>query len=246
MNRPIISLFGAAIRTQNWMYIYNNIGDNDVGFEIVFVGPIEPNFTLPDNFKYIKSNVKPTQCTEIASRYASGELLLNMFDDVDFRTPNPLDKLYNEYVAYDDEKLMLSCRYMMEGVDVSNECHRFYVSDPASPIMPVAGLISAKTYRSLGGIDRNFICAYCDLDIAMRLYAIGGRVLLSNVYLSEVTAMSLGLSRVVSLNGAHDRGLLDNLWVIGGKLQFARTAPFEPFSDDKILEESQGPKGEWD
>jgi hypothetical protein len=228
------------------MYIYNNIGANSISFEIVFVGPNEPDYTLPSNFKYIKSNVKPAQCTEIASRYASGELLLNMFDDVDFRTPSPLDKLYGEYMSYGDEKLMLSCRYMMEGVDVSNECHRFYVQDPTSPIMPVAGLVSAKMYRSLGGVDRNFICAYLDLDIAMRLYAIGGRVLLSNIYLSEVTAMSLGLSRVVSAYGAHDRGLLDNLWVVEGKLQFTRTKPFEPFSDERILEESQGPRGEWD
>jgi hypothetical protein len=246
MSQPIISLYGPANRPQYWMDLYRSIGDNDVSFEIIFVGPIEPNYLLPNNFKFIKSNVKPAQCCEAASRYATGKLLLNVVDDIEFRTSNPLDKLYAEYVTYNDEKLILSCRYMMDGVDVSNECHRFYATDPNSPIMPAVGLVSKRAYRELGGIDRNFLGLFSDLDIAMRLYAIGGRVLLSNsVYINEVTHPDLKTSLLASEVGVHDRLLLNSLWVASGNLSFVRTRPFEPFSNERILEESQGPKGRW-
>jgi hypothetical protein len=228
------------------MDLYRSIGTNNISFEIVFVGPNEPDYTLPDNFKYIKSNVKPSQCCEAASRYASGELLLNVVDDIEFRVEAPLDKLYGGYLLYNDEKLILSCRYMMDGVDVSNECHRFYATDPTSPIMPAVGLISKQIYCKLGGIDKSFLGLFSDLDIAMRLYAIGGRVLLSSsVYINEVTRIEIKTSLLASEVGVHDRLLLNSLWVTDGNFSFTRTRPFEPFSDERILEESQGPKGRW-
>jgi hypothetical protein len=37
--------------------------------------------------------------------------------------------------------------------------------------MPVSGLISKKIYTDIGGIDRNFLGVYWDLDMAMRIYA---------------------------------------------------------------------------
>jgi hypothetical protein len=223
---PIISLYGPAIRTQNWMNIYNILQDNEISFEIVFVGPNEPDYILPDNFKYIKADVKPSQCMEIAARNSTGELLLNVVDDLEFVTTNALDKLYNTYISYNESNLIVSCRYMMDGIDISNECHRFHATDPTSPIMPVSGLISKKLYSELGGIDRNFLALFSDLDIALRLYSIGGKVVLSDVYVNEVvnsvpygTKSSLLDSEV----GVHDRLILNRLWAIGNDNIFFQT-----------------------
>jgi hypothetical protein len=246
MNRPIVSLYGAAIRPQNWLHVYECARSN-ISFEIVFVGPKEPNYPLPDNFKYIKSNVKPVQCVEIASRNTSGEFIVSVADDIEFKTPDPLDRLYNEYISYNDEKLVLSSRYMMNGVDISNECHRYPTIDPDAPLITLAGLVPRKIYMDIGGADRNFILAFYDIDISMRLHVAGCTIRLSdNVYINENTSLSYGLSRVLSDYGKYDQKLLESLWMVNGKMQLNRARPLEPFSDEKILEESQGPKGEWD
>ena len=245
--QPIISLYGPAVRTEIWLDYYEGLACNSIPFEIVFVGPNKPDFVLPDNFHYIKSNVKPAQCLEIAARNALGEYLLNTVDDLLFTTKDALDKLYSEYLSYDDDKLILSCRYMMDGIDVSYECHRFHIQDPDSPIMPVSGLISKMLYRELGGVDKNFLALFSDLDIAMRLYAMGGSVVLSSVYVNEiVNSVPYGTksSLLDSEVGVHDRLLLNRLWQTAG-YQFVRNQPFEPFTDERILEESQGPKGRW-
>ena len=55
MTKPTVSILASASRPENWMVLYDSIGDNDVSFELVFVGPNAPNYRLPDNFKYIKS-----------------------------------------------------------------------------------------------------------------------------------------------------------------------------------------------
>ena len=63
-----ISLIGSAFRTNNWLKIYDSVKKNKIGFEIVYVGPNKPDFQLPDNFRFIQSDVKPVQCIEIAAR----------------------------------------------------------------------------------------------------------------------------------------------------------------------------------
>ena len=242
--KPDISLFGPSYRPENWMDLYRSIGDNDVSFEIIFVGPNEPDFKLPSNFKFIKSYTKPMQCFEIAARNTTADLIMNIADDVEFRTKRPLDRLYNIYKSYNNEKLILSCRYMLNGEDLSDDCHHFLAGDKSSPVLPLSGLISRKLYREIGGVDRNFIAIIGENDLAMRVHALGGEVLLSDVYLEETKRKSRG-SRLCAEFWNHDRGLLLNLWLVNGKVQLNRAKPVEPFSDFRILEVSQGPRGRW-
>jgi hypothetical protein len=222
--------------------LYNTLRDSSINFEIVFVGPNEPDFILPSNFKYIKSNVKPAQCVEIASRNTSGELIMQIADDVEFRVSDPLSRLYSVYMSCGDEKLILSCRYMRNGKRISVKCHRFHSTDPSTPMISVAGLMSNKLYKTVGGIDRNFIAVCGDVDVIMRIHGREGKVALSDVYVNE-NSITKGL---YSRYKAYDRRLLDSLWSVDGTGRFNRTRPFEPFSNERILEESQGPKGEWD
>lgn len=244
MGRPKISLFGTAHRPQNWLDLYRSIGDNGIEFEIIFVGPNTPKFQLPHNFKFIQSYTKPAQCSEIASRNTTADLIMNIADDVEFRTKAPLDLLYDKYKSHGNEKLILSCKYMLSGKDRSDMAHHFFYGNNDSPVMPLCGLMSKKLYRDTGGIDRNFIAVMWDLDIAMRVLVQGGNVLLSDVYVDEIKGKSGG-SNLCNEFWNHDRKYLEDLWSKDHKIHFDRARPVEPFSDTRILEESQGPRGRW-
>ncbi|MCM8797341.1 MAG: glycosyltransferase [Candidatus Omnitrophica bacterium] len=241
---PKIGIVSSARRPQNWMNLYKSICDNNVEFELVFVGPNPPDYTLPKNFRFIKSLVKPTQCLEIAFRNTAAELVMNIADDCEFKTPRPLDELYALYQSYNCERIIVSSRMMTDGRDQSQFAHRFFTNEPSNLIMPLCGLMSKRFYRQLGGIDRNFIAVMWDLDIALRVYASGGRVVLSNVYVNEDTGKSEGV-RLCNEFWRHDRTLLENLWTVNGKIHLERKKPVEPFSDMNILTISQGPRGRW-
>jgi len=103
----------------------------------VFVGPNGPGFPPPDNFVFVKSNVKPAQCWEIASRRATGDLLMPLADDLTFTTERPLDRLHNTYMQNEDNKVMVSCRYRPGGEARTRIDYRFFDGDSSSPPNPV-------------------------------------------------------------------------------------------------------------
>ena len=238
--KPMISLYGTAINIDMWQRFYASIGENKATFEVIFAGPNDPAFTLPDNFRHIKTNVKPTQCIEIAARQANADLIMQVPDDVVFTEEHPLDKLYEAYMHHNNTKLILSCRFVSNGKDMSRTMHRFFVNDSTSPIVALSGLMSRQLYTEIGGIDRNFIAVMFCIDIVMRIYALGGTVVLSDIHLNEYHTKGLYQEFY-----KYDRALLESLWSLNGKCHFNRTQPFEPFSDENILIESQGPKGRW-
>ena len=60
MSDIFFSLIASAIRSDRYEGIYNNLSlNNKVPFEIVFAGDKPPKKTMPDNFKYIYTKVKP-------------------------------------------------------------------------------------------------------------------------------------------------------------------------------------------
>ena len=176
--KPVISLFSSAVRPDLWMRLYKSLKKNDVPFEVIFVGDNPPKFKLPENCHFIYSETKPVQCVEIAARYATSEYIMPFADDCVF-SPHALDNLLRAFKELNDEKIILSCRYVLFGKDIAEESARYWVREPNSPIMPAAGLMTKKMWKELGGIDRSFMSMFWDLDLAMRMYEIGGRVLLS-------------------------------------------------------------------
>ena len=244
MTPPRISLIASATRPENWMGLYRSVGSNDVSFECVFAGPNEPGFPLPDNFVFIKTNVKPAQCWEIASRKARGDLLMPLADDLVFVTEHPLDKLHGTYEARNDDRVMVSCRFRPGGDPRTRIDHRFFHGDTNSPLLPLGALMCSRLWREIGGIDRRFIAACWDVDIYMRVFGLGGRVVFSDVYVDEDTARSRGSALMRDHRGS-DRVLLEQLWSAGGRVHFNRTLPVEPFPDKDILLRSQDPQGRW-
>ena len=239
---PKISIIAPAHRPQNWMDLYKSIGENDVEFELVFVGPNQPDYRLPNNFRFIRSLVKPAQCVEIALRNTTTDLVMNMADDCAFKGSRPLDRLYETYKNYNNDKIILSCRYTLNGEDQPEESQRF--DGMNSPVMPLCGLMSRNLLMSIGGIDKNFIAIMWDSDIAMRVHALGGDVILSDVFLEEDLGKSAG-SELCNEFWEHDRGLLLSLWTKNGKAHLRRAKPVESFDDLNILKASQGPRGRW-
>jgi len=242
--KPEVSLLSSAYRPQNWLAFYDSIGPSDVPFEFVFVGPNEPQFALPENFRFIRTDVKPTQCFEIAFRNSTAEHVMCVADDCEFVTSKPLEKLMKLYRSSNDPKCIVSCRYMMNGFDHSESAHHYFYGDKQSPVMPLSGLSSKKLIEKLGGIDRNFIAVMWDLDLAMRVHQDGGQVVLSDVYLNEDKNRSAG-SVLCAEFWNRDRSLLDELWTANGKVLHERKRRVEPFVDRGITNGSQGPRGRW-
>jgi len=244
MIKPDISIFASAHRPPNWLELYNSIGNNNITFELVFVGPNYPDFTLPDNFIFIKSNLKPTQCIDIAIRNTSSDLIMNIADDCFFETKRPLDKLYDGYKKLDNPNLLFSCRYSLNGeIQPVNE-HRFFIDDENSPIMPLAALMTKKLYFKIGGIDKNFLAIMWDLDLAMRVYKIGGEVILSEVVLREDKTKNMG-SLLCDEHWSHDRTLLEYLWTSNRTLTFDRKEEVKSFRKSTLYYWNQGPGGKW-
>jgi len=134
---------------------------------------------------------------------------------------------------------------MMDGQEQPVSSMHFFADDINSPVMPLCGLMSRNLFNIIGGIDRNFIAGMWDLDVAMRVHALGGDIVISDVFLNEDKGKSTAGSAICEEFWKHDRGLLEDLWVKNGKINFFRTKPVESFNDSNILKVSQGPRGRW-
>ena len=250
MTPPVISIFSAAARPENWMALYDNVADCDVTFEIVFVGPNAPVSPLPENCRYIKSNVKPVQAFEIGARHATGSLLMWTADDILFTSGRPLQNLYDVYVAQNDDKVIVSSEY--DRPVGWNHLGPEDVLGPdllKSPEMPLNGLMSTKTWSEIQGIDRRFIAVGWEYDLTLRVLAIGGSVVMSDVYVGdEIELWPFPRSRGGSLRreyGVADGKLLDDLWQTNGKYTLHRNMPMESFSDEGLIRRSEAPQGRW-
>jgi len=244
MTIPTISVICSASRPENWMGLYESIGENDVSIELVFVGPNRPTYDLPDNFRFIQSNVKPAQCWEIASRSAIGEYIVYVTDDLIYLTDRPMDKLYEIHKTSGNPNLVVSSMY-----NFPEGWNRFFSGDMDSPLVALCWMVPAKLWRELGGIDRRFVAVCWDIDMTMRVVASGGEILTSDVYIDEKIDMpNKPRSRGSTLYSDHlssDRALLDSLWSTNGKAHYDRTLTFEPLFDKNLISRSQEPQGRW-
>ena len=273
--RPLISIFASGIRTHRWDDLYNSLTKSSVPFELIIVGDKVPEFSLPKNFHYIYSKVKPAQCSEIAARYTTGELIMNIADDVLF-SDNALNEMCNLYEKNASEDLIVSNRLTRGKTIYGDEMYRFLATVPDSPLIPLMSLMSKKFWNSLGGIDRRFTALYWNLDISMRALEVGGKILFAdNALTEEVFEKYSIIDRIknrikikkIKTTGLYmeygisiDRPLLDSFWVSTEQedkkdiyavndenvsVLRRRKKPFLPFEDDFLLTISQGPSGRW-
>lgn len=268
MSKPLISIYIPSIRPENWMTMYKSLSKvNEVSFELVFVGPVIPDYSVPTGVVCIYTTVKPAQCAEIGRRACEGEFCIFAQDDMAF-SEHTLDRLYQKFMEINDDKVVVSCMPYLNGKPLEISRYRFWDSDRGSPLTPLCGLYKKSTIEMLGGIDKNFVCTEWDIDLVMRLYEIGGRTVhcegtAANEYVPK------GIERLCSYGQGVDRPTLHSLWVMtheeyaredkntfmvhyinpgripGGVIRKNRLKPVESFSHEDILTISQGPKGKW-
>jgi len=246
--KPIVSIVSSAYRPRNWMALYKSIGKNTtVDFEIIFVGPNAPDYELPRNFRFIKSMVKPCQCKVIAHRNAIGDFVMLMGDDTILRGKSPLDTLYKLFNDQDNEKMIVSCRYMLNGKLQPKHTHKWDKSlvETGAPYFPSSGIMKRKIYNEMGGTDKNFIGIMCDLELSMRIFNAGGGIIFSDIIIDEDRDdASEGGSLCVEFY-EHDMGYLKSLWIKDKKILSKRAKVFEPYQEKDLYTKSQGPRGRW-
>ena len=255
---PQISLFASAARPQFWPRLYKSLEGNKVSFELCFVGPKHSTFTLPSNFKWKLSFVKPSQCYQAASQMCSGELIGWMADDCNYNHPtqqcsNSLDLIWEAYQRLieerKDKKSILSQKTFEDYGPYNKvpwENHHFFYANKNTPRMAPLGFINREYFNKLGGYDRNFVCGQSENDIVMRVLEDGGRVIdipESKVYLAHRECHGLYNFRK---GYTGDRKFLESCWMVDGRtVSKKRLRPFEPFVSNDLLTVNQGNPGAW-
>ena len=192
---PKISLYASAARPQHWLKLYESIKFNKCAFEIVFVGPNEPEEKMPDVFRFIKSNTKPVQCAHIAALHSNGEFLFHCVDDLTFKNERALDSMLS---FYDDKKdsskeLILSPRLMRNGKPYEDNNYKLYPENEGCPVIPISIFIKRSLFIELGGYDLNFIASMADTDLSYRAKSIkSASIELVDLYVEESKEDSLG------------------------------------------------------
>ena len=236
---PFFSLIGASIHLDKWKLCYNSISNkNNIPFELIFVGPYTPNFKLPTNLRFIRSNVKPSQCVEIAARKAKGKYLFPIADDV-VLSSRFLNKLYEHIERIKDPLSFFSPIFKENYIKyIYNKKLKFIKECPK---VSCVSIYNAKKWREIGGIDRNFVATYWNYDIQFRLYKMGGNnIFIKNIICNELTynKNKKHLNRYAS----YDKRFLSTLWRNSQNKYFSkqRQLPFKPFFDKRIKKKSQG------
>ena len=234
-----VSVYGPSRRVNEWVGIYNMLSTPGVDLELVFAGPVVCDTPLPSNIKVITTQVKPAQAAEIARRACTGDYIMNIADDCIF-PKDILNTFISIYKNLPAEDVMLTALFGFRG-NYTVATHRLNCGDVQSPVVPVSGFLSMELSNRIGGIDKNFVALYWDLDLAMRLYQLGGRVQLETNILFYEDESKQANSSLFNTYGSSDRLYFNMLW--GDGKSHTRTLPVQEFDDKDILLYSQGNKG---
>jgi hypothetical protein len=235
----VVSIYGYSTKPQYWINFYDNIrGSNSTPFEIVFCGDAEFNFTLPDNFMYIYSKVKPVQCVEIARRACWGNLVFLVNDGCVFNK-HCIDSMVSTYLENSSNKYnMVSTQYFQSFL--TNDINERLLRLKDMSYYYINLLVKAETIEDMGGLDTRFISSVYDHDLAMRMSLMGG-----SLYYSPYSHIIQEYDREESLNKYKEYWEVDTSTIFSLWDQKTRIVPLETFKNKEILEKSQGSSGRW-
>ena len=242
--KPFISLVASACRPHLWEKLYESLTLDKVhvSCEFVFVGPVIPEFKLPLNFKFIKSNVKPAQCYEIAARHANGEYILFIVDDILF-SKRFLDIICKKIYEINDDKAIISPIYKKNMCKRDPRTLRIDKHDSKSPIVSLIPLFNRKMWELIGGIDKRFIASMWSYDVQLRFYEAGGKLyFIKECYINEIR-VPYNKNKLSEQSGI-DRKTLKGFWRNKDKTYSKkRLSKVKFFRDKDILEVTQGNVG---
>jgi hypothetical protein len=243
---PIFSIVAPAYRNKMYEDVYNSFSkNNDISFEIIFVGDRPPQKKMPENFKYIFTTVKLSQCLEIAVRESIGKFIIVSPDDC--LVSNNYLSILNNYINTLDMKK----NFILPGWKWRNKIRKGYVSIAnVSLIVSSTPCILKELWHYIGGIDKRFFTMWGLLDLYLRLIQLHiSQREVSDCYMIEIDPshdklftekLKIGVRFTSSKARKIDHHISNCLW--SNKFNsLCRNSPVEPFSDDNILEVSQGP-----
>ena len=221
MEKPVISIIASAIRVEHWQeYHQSLINTNSVPFEIVFVGDRKPTYSLPENFKYIYSPVKPTQCMEIAARAASGKYICDSSDDLSFSN-NYYDILFEKMEKINDENIVLLPMIATRWRVKAGAMH-IKKKDSSSPNIGMVTFIRKDMWHKLGGLSREFISTWHNHDLKLRLVERGGECIPVRECVCNEEDMNSTLRHI---SGKIDQNYLYSCWYRKSKFSNKRVLP---------------------
>ena len=260
--KPKISFIGPSHRTHLWKPFFESI-ITDLDFEVVFVTDIEPKedeiptvnrtdinvtgvhskTTQDPRFKWIYSKVKPGQCFEIAYRESTGTHIIWTGDDFTY-SPYCLDNLYSMWKSFYDYKIIIACNVYQDGYSAR---HEHVVPWDNKIRLTTTGLISKQIIEEVGGLaDSTFVCGHWDVDLMMRIYAVGGKLFECPTAIAyEPHNEFHKIESNFAPSWAAELEYFKSLWLKDGKTTFERQKTFKPYLNENILTESQGIKGNW-
>ena len=231
-----ISLCASANRPHLWRDFYASTIKNNCNIEVVFVGDVMPDFDLPDNFKFLYSPVKPTQCWEAAIRNSSGRYISITADDAEY-TQGSIDNMVNFMDTRFNHKTVGAFQTIENGNLITSD-HKY-----KEKIMAPFFVFKRSYYDFIGGADKRFIGGMWENDVIMRVHEDGGQVEICNDAFVSVDHIKKhnATSRSCEWHWKYSFPLLEELWVDPNK----RSSPVQEIDDKDILRFSQGEKGYW-
>lgn len=175
-----ISLIASSTRPWLWDEMFSSlVGNSD--YEVVFAGnlsqyQVRPYLTKYPMLKYIHTAdcICPTQCYEIARRFATGEFIMWIADDCEFST-RLLDNVHH-FIMTQHPKTLVSIKTVENNQNTNLDEHRFFGFNRDTPLMAPLGVISAWYLNVLGGFDRRYLCGQYENKVAMMVYEDEGQV----------------------------------------------------------------------
>ena len=242
-----IAIVAPAIRVQNWMQIYKSLYPTKYKFQIIFAGPNIPNFKLPNNFFFIHTFVKPSQCMEILFRESKARYTMYFSDDCIFATKNPIDIIMNELKKINNKKILLGMRYFFRNKEQTHII-KININGTNSELLPMMPPIKHNLWNKYGHFDKRFIATLYEADFLMRLITSGYKVQHSKVIVKELKILE-GSSKISNYYLMHDTKIVKKLWCdnINGGIYFKknRNDKIKKFNNKNIKIISQGPSGKW-
>lgn len=236
---PNISAYLSSIRPYRWMRIHEMLSKTKLSFEIIIVGPNDPDFKLPKEIKFFKSNVKPSQCFHAAASMSEGETLLQIVDDIEY-SDGAIEEMYRSVIETDN--VNATCQYYQNG---HSNVYNQNISGSALnltylPLLPVCGLYRRYIYSQIGGLDKRFDGVMGELDLYMRMCVNGHSTRFINHICNENTDFQKNES--TSLCGKFwnsDRPKFIKLWSTSGNLYPIRKDIVRSFENKDILTVNQ-------
>jgi hypothetical protein len=245
-NKNSISVIVPSIKPELWDQVIKNCTSKSVSVEIIFVGPKNCDYELPEGVKYIKTDFKVTQCLQIALVNSTGYYILQTADDQLFTgSEDPLGDLVKYANKHQDKFLSIPNAY--NGVRLNPDETNLVPNNPETSV-PFILILPKNIIENVGGYNANYIGSYADVDLYLRIRGLNlkDEYFIDNIIVSENRTPGENLGLLSFRYLGHDIKYLKYNWVEYNEkkdIYFLRNKSYEeflPFDNRYLMTTEQG------